>query len=163
MTAIFNSLGAPVELDSLVGVLVEMLQIEDRTIDPIDQIQGAAELEVSAGQPDVARQTEMRIFLQRLWEEVRQLPPNQRAALLLNLRDQEGRSCLALFPALGIATFHQVAEALEMETERLAELCGGLPLEDAKIAELLQLTQRQVINARKSARQRLARRLKGFI
>jgi len=38
-----------------------------------------------------------------------------------------------------------------------------LPLEDAKIAELLQLTRRQVINARKSARQRLTRRLKGFI
>jgi DNA-directed RNA polymerase specialized sigma24 family protein len=163
MTAIFNRLGAPVELDRLVGVMVEMLQIEERTIDPIDQIQHAAELEVSAGQPDMARQTERRIFLQRLWEEVRQLPLNQRAALLLNLRDQEGRGCLALFPALGIATFHQMAEALEMGAEKLAELCGGSPIEDAKIAELLQLTQRQVINARKSARQRLTRRLKGFI
>jgi hypothetical protein len=39
----------------------------------------------------------------------------------------------------------------------------GLLLEDAKIAELLQLTRRQVINARKSARRRLTRRLKGFI
>jgi DNA-directed RNA polymerase specialized sigma24 family protein len=163
MNAIFNRLGAPVELDRLVGILVEMLQIEERLLEPIDQIQGAAELEVSAGQPDVARQAERRIFLQRLWEEVRQLPMNQRAALLLNLRDQEGRGCLALFPALGIATFRQVAEVLEMSAEKLAELCGGLPLEDAKIAELLQLTQRQVINARKSARQRLTRRLEGFI
>jgi hypothetical protein len=50
-----------------------------------------------------------------------------------------------------------------MSAEKLAELCGGLTLEDAKIAELLQLTQRQVINARKSTRQRPTRRLKGFI
>lgn len=163
MTAIFNRLGAPVELDRLVGVMTEMLQIEERPVEPIDQIQAAAELNVSVGQPDVARQTERRIFLQRLWEEVRQLPLNQRTALLLNLRDQEGRSCLALFPALRVATFREVAEALEMGAEELAELSGGLPLEDAKIAELLQLTQRQVINARKSARQRLTRRLKGFI
>jgi RNA polymerase sigma factor (sigma-70 family) len=163
MTEIFNRLGAPIALDMLVGVVVEMLQIEERPVETIDQIQGAAELDLSARQPDVAQQTERRIFLQRLWEEVRQLPMNQRAALLLNLRDQEGRGCLALFPALGIATFRQVAESLEMEAERLAELCGGSPLEDAKIAELLQLTQRQVINARKSARQRLTRRLKGFI
>jgi hypothetical protein len=94
---------------------------------------------------------------------VRQLPFSQRAALLLNLRDRQGRGCLALFPALGIATFRQMAEALEMSAEKLAELCNGLPLEDAKIAELLQVTRRQVINARKSARQRLTRRLKGFI
>jgi DNA-directed RNA polymerase specialized sigma24 family protein len=163
MTAIFNGLGSPVELDRLVGVLVEMLQIVERPIEPIDQIHDAAEFEVSTGQPDVARQAEMRIFLQRLWEEVRQLPLNQRAALLLNLRDREGRGCLALFPALGIATFRQVAEALDMSAEKLAEMCCGAPLEDAKIAELLQLTQRQVINARKSARRRLTRRLKGFI
>jgi RNA polymerase sigma factor (sigma-70 family) len=163
MTAIFGRLGAPIELDALISVMVEILQIEERPIESIDHIQGVAELDLSAGQPDVERQTERRIFLRRLWEEVRQLPMNQRAALLLNLRDQEGRGCLALFPALGIATFRQVAETLEMGAEKLAELCGGAPLEDAKIAELLQLTQRQVINARKSARQRLTRRLKGFI
>jgi hypothetical protein len=161
LTALFNHLGAPIEVDRLVGVLAELLQIEDQPIESIDHMKDLGRLNVS--QPDVARQTESRIFLQRLWEEVRQLPLSQRAALLLNLRDQQGRGCLALFPALGIATFRQMAEALEMSAEKLAELCNGLPLEDAKIAELLQLTRRQVINARKSARQRLTRRLKGFI
>jgi RNA polymerase sigma factor (sigma-70 family) len=160
LTAIFDRLGAPIEIDRLVGVLGAALQIEDRPIESIDQMQEAAELEASGGP---ARQTEKRIFLQRLWEEVRQLPLNQRAALLLNLRDHEGRGCLALLPALGIATFHQVAETLEMRAEELAELCNGMPLADKQIAELLQLTRRQVINARKSARQRLSRRLKGFI
>jgi DNA-directed RNA polymerase specialized sigma24 family protein len=163
MTAIFNRLDAPVEVDRLVGVLAEWAQVEDRPIESIDHMEDLSRLDVSGGQPDVARQIEKRIFLQQLWEEVRQLPLNQRAALLLNLRDQQGRGCLALFPALRIATFRQMAEALEMSAEELAELCGGLPLEDSKIAELLQLTRRQVINARKSARQRLARRLKGFI
>ncbi|HEU0178619.1 MAG TPA: hypothetical protein VFV58_30515 [Blastocatellia bacterium] len=163
LTAIFNRLNAPTEVDRLVGVLSWLLQVEDRPIESIDQIQAAAELQVSTQRPDAAQQTERRIFLQRLWDEVRQLPLNQRAALLLNLRDHEGRGCLALLPALGITTFRQMAETLEIEAEKLAELCNGLPLEDAKIAKMLQLTPRQVINARKSARQRLTRRLKGFI
>jgi DNA-directed RNA polymerase specialized sigma24 family protein len=163
LTAIFNCLRAPIEIDRLVGVLAGLLQVEDRPIESIDQIEDISRLEVPDGRPDAARQTERRIFLRRLWEEVRQLPLNQRAALLLNLRDHEGRGCLALFPVLGIATFRQIAEVLEMSAEKLAELCNGLPLDDAKIAELLHLTRRQVINARKSARQRLTRRLKGFI
>lgn len=162
-TAIFEALGAPVDFDRLVGALAGFLQAADRPIESIDELDATGRLAIPSGEPDAARQTESRIFLHRLWEEVRQLPRNQRAALLLNLRDQEGRGCLALFPALGVATFRQMAETMEISAERLAELCNGLPLEDAKIAELLQLTRRQVINSRKSARLRLARRLKEFI
>jgi hypothetical protein len=50
-----------------------------------------------------------------------------------------------------------------MTPESFAELWNDLPLEDAKIAELLGLTRQQVINARKSGRERLTRRLRGFI
>jgi RNA polymerase sigma factor (sigma-70 family) len=162
LTAIFNRLGAPIEIDRLVGILAPLLQLESRRVESIDQIQEIGELEASTGQPDAVRQTEKRIFLQRLWEEVRQLPLNQRAALLLNLRDHQGMGCLALFPALGIATPHQMAQTLEMGVEKLAELYDQLPLDDAKIAELLRLTRQQVISARQSARRRLTRRLKGF-
>ena len=117
----------------------------------------------ATGAPDPAWQVEKRIFLERLWEEVRRLPLNQRAALLLNLREAEGGGCIALFPATGVATFRQLADTLEMSPEKFAELWNELPLEDARIADLLQLTRQQVINARKSARERLTRQLKGFI
>ena len=112
---------------------------------------------------DPAWRTENRMFLQRLWEELQQLPKNQRAALLLNLRDASGQGCITLFPATGIATGRQLAAALELSPETFAEIWNDLPLEDARIAELLGLTRQQVINARKSGRERLARRLKGFI
>jgi hypothetical protein len=114
-------------------------------------------------EPDPAWRLEKRMFLQRLWEELQQLPRNQRAALLLNLKEGSGFGCITLFPATGIASAGQLAEALEMTAERLAELWNDLPLEDAKIAELLGLSRQQVINARKSGRERLARRLKGFL
>jgi hypothetical protein len=50
-----------------------------------------------------------------------------------------------------------------MSPESFAELWNELPLEDTRIAGLLQTTRQKVINARKSARERLARQLKGFI
>jgi len=92
-----------------------------------------------------------------------QLPRNQRAALLLNLKETSGFGCITLFPATGIASVRQLAAAVEMTPESFAELWNDLPLEDAKIAELLGLTRQQVINARKSGRERLTRRLRGFI
>ncbi|MGH9752828.1 MAG: hypothetical protein ACREA2_08585 [Blastocatellia bacterium] len=162
LAAIFDYVGGPVEFDELVKTVAELLRVTDRTVESIDADSGGAGYELADKEADVAWRVEKRVFLQRLWEEVRQLPRGQRVALLLNLRDPEGWGCIALFPAIGIATLRQLAEALEMSAEKLAELWNELPLEDARIAEILQLTRQQVINARKSARERLARRLKGF-
>jgi RNA polymerase sigma factor (sigma-70 family) len=163
LSAIFNHLGNPIEFDELVSALAALLGIRDRPIDSIDENEDAVGFQVAAREPDPAWQVEKRIFLQRLWEELQQLPLNQRTALLLNLKDADGRGCIALFPATGIATLRQLADALEMNADKFAQLWNELPLEDAKIAELLGLTRQQVINARKSGRERLTRRLKGFI
>jgi RNA polymerase sigma factor (sigma-70 family) len=163
LAAIFNHLGSPVELDELVSALAALLGIRDQPLESIAEAEDAVAFQSAVGGPGPAWQVEKRIFLQRLWEELQQLPLNQRAALLLNLKDADGRGCIALFPATGIATLRQLAEALEMSAERFAELWNELPLEDARIAESLGLTRQQVINARKSGRERLTRRLKGFI
>jgi DNA-directed RNA polymerase specialized sigma24 family protein len=163
LAAIFDFLGAPVEFDRLIRAMAALLQFEDQPLESIEQIRDTIGLEASARGPDTAWQVEKRIFLQNLLEEIRQLPLNHRVALLLNLRDSEGGGGIALFPALRIATVHQLAEVLEMSGEKLAEMWNELPLGDARIAELLHLTRQQVINVRKAARKRLTRQLKGFI
>jgi RNA polymerase sigma factor (sigma-70 family) len=163
LAAIFNHLGSPVEFDDLVSNLAALLGIRDQPIESISENEDAVTFRFASPDPDPAWQVEKRIFLQRLWEELQQLPLNQRAAVLLNLKDADGRGCIALFPATGIATLRQLADALEMSADRFAPLWNELPLEDARIAELLGLTRQQVINARKSGRERLTRRLKGFI
>ena len=162
VASIFNFLGGPVEFDELVSGVASIQGISDQPIESLADDEDAT-FEPAAAEPNQAWRIEKRIFLQRLWEELQQLPVNQRAALLLNLRDASGFSCITLFPATGIATIRQLAEALEISAESFAEVWNDLPLEDARIAELLGLTRQQVINARKSGRERLARRLKGFI
>jgi DNA-directed RNA polymerase specialized sigma24 family protein len=162
LAAIFNHLGGPIEFDELVSSVAALLQIRDQPVESTDENEGALDF-LAAREPDAAWLVEKRIFLQRLWEELQQLPLNQRAALLLNLKDAEGRGCIALFTVTGIATLRQLAGVLEINADRFAEMWNELPLEDARIAELLLLTRQQVINARKSGRERLTRRLKGFI
>lgn len=162
VAGILNYAGGPVEFDELVSAVATVQGITDQPIESLAEDEDAA-LDPASPEPNQAWRTEKRIFLQRLWEELQQLPVNQRAALLLNLRDASGFSCITLFPATGIATMRQLAEALEVTAESFAEVWNDLPLEDARIAELRGLTRQQVINARKSGRERLARRLKGFI
>lgn len=162
VAAIFNHAGGPTDFDELVSTVALLQGISDHRMESLGGEEDATALP-AAPDPDPAWRMEKRMFLQRLWEELQQLPLNQRAALLLNLKDQSGFGCITLFPATGIATIRQLAQALEMSAESFAEVWNELPIEDARIAELLGLTRQQVINARKSGRERLARRLRGFI
>ena len=84
----------------------------------------------------------------------------QRAALLLNLREPNGQGVIELFPLTGVATFPQIAAALEFSLEQLAELWNSLPIDDERIADLLHMNRQQVINLRKAARARLGRRMR---
>jgi DNA-directed RNA polymerase specialized sigma24 family protein len=162
VASILNYVGGPIEFDELVTAIAAIQGVSDQPIESLAEDEDAG-FEPATADPDPAWRIEKKMFLQRLWEELKQLPLNQRAALLLNLKDASGFGCITLFPAIGIATIRQLAAVLELPAERLAELWNDLPIEDARIAELLGLTRQQVINARKSGRERLARRLKGFI
>ena len=165
LNAIFTSVGAPVELDALVSVVADMQEIKDQIVfdhAPEEGVAGAtAEERLPDPRESVATEVERRSYLQRLWAEIMQLPLPQRSALLLNLRDaQEG--VIALLPVAGIATIRQIGEAVAIPAEQFASLWNQLPLDDASIADRLGITRQQVINLRKTARTRLARRMRTF-
>lgn len=100
-----------------------------------------------------------RDVLARVWEEIRLLPVEQRAALLLNLRDIDGRTALVYFPLTGVATVREIAAVLSMSAEHLARLWKDLPMRDSEIGQQLGITRQRVINLRQAARKRLGRRL----
>jgi DNA-directed RNA polymerase specialized sigma24 family protein len=159
LSELLGAVGQPIELDALVGVMAELWDVRDADAlvdsDPQNAIEEAAD-----PRPGAAAEAERRIYLERLWLEIRALPMRQRAALLLNLKDKRGCGVLSLLPLTGVATLRELAEALEMAAPDFAELWKELPLDDAAIAGRLGLARQQVINLRKSARERLARRMK---
>ena len=92
-------------------------------------------------------------------DEICQLPRRQRVALLLNLRNPQGINIITLLPVTSIATFEQIAQTLEIPAGEFETLWADLPLDDLSIATYLGATRQQVINLRKTARERLLRRM----
>jgi len=148
---IFEWNGQPLMLADLARVTSELwLVAEAETVD--------VSAAVDAGR-DPTQQIEQRQYLESLWREIRDLRAAQRTALMLNLRDSDGLNALALIIFVGVATFDEVAAALEMQPAQLAEFWPRLPMNDLSIAEMLGVNRQQVINLRRSARERLSRRM----
>ena len=159
VAAVLARLDGAIELDRLVDALAQALGVVDASPagDPPDA-EGHALERVPDTAPGAARVLSDREELQALWREVADLPVNQRIALLLNLRDPDGGSAMHALPATGIVSMPALARLLELGDAELAALWDQLPLDDLTIAGRLGLTRQQVINLRKSARARLARR-----
>ena len=168
LTDLLTWLGGPVTPQHLTAALLGVLGVREPAVCASDENAFSEEdgqgddlfARVPDVRADVAGQVEQRDFLRRLWSEVTLLPASQRVALLLNLRDTGGRGVLALLAHTRVATPGQIADALALSADSLAALWPALPMEDAGIAEILGVPRQQVINLRKSARARLARRLR---
>jgi RNA polymerase sigma factor (sigma-70 family) len=160
LSAVFEHVGGPIELNQLVALAAELWGIREQPLESLDDEEHSLAQDLSDPRRPHAATIELQFSLRQLWAEVCQLPLRQRASLLLNLRDAEGRDIITLIPYTRTATIQQIAEALEIPLKRLAQLWNKLPLEDAEIAAQLGLTRQQVINLRKCARERLARRMK---
>jgi DNA-directed RNA polymerase specialized sigma24 family protein len=148
MLATLTAIGKPLRLADLVAAYVALEQ----------EVAPRANVATAPPHRDAF---EARQYLQILWREIRELPPNQRAALLLNLREPGSGNAVTLFVAMGIASLEEIADAVEMPVAQLSTMWDGLPLDDLRIAAHLGVLRQQVINLRKSARERLARRMAG--
>jgi len=155
---ILERAGAALAIDQLVAIVAEVKGIKDHPVKSYDQDNELVQ-SLASPVPKTDAVLEQHLYLSRLWEEVASLPALQRAALLLNLRDANSDSVIAFVPHLGIASKSEIAELVGVPEDRFAELWNDLPLEDSAIAKLLGITRQQVINLRKTARERLARRM----
>ena len=168
LTGLLTWLGGPVTPPHLTAALIGILGVKEITVwkspaalgDDTDTQSQEALANVQDRRVNVAQEVEQREFLRRLWREVTHLPPLQRAALLLNLRDGQGRGALALLAHTQTASAVEIAEFLPLPAKCLADAWPALPLEDSRIAQILGVTRQQVINLRKVARARLTRRLR---
>jgi DNA-directed RNA polymerase specialized sigma24 family protein len=140
----------PVLLDEAVDAIAAAWNITDHDPAPLDELRDAISIDA----------TDDLDFARSLWAEVRELRPMQRGALLLNLRYGGETNVISLLILSRTATFDEIAAALELSRVELASLWRRLPLDDLAIAERFGITRQQVINLRKSARERLVRKLR---
>jgi DNA-directed RNA polymerase specialized sigma24 family protein len=162
LTTIFRVARGPIDLDALTELIAELLGVEDRPPESLDAVTNAALEEQPGADINPATIVERRQSLQFLWREIGQLPRRQRVALLLNLRNPNGINVITLLPATGVATFEQIAQTLEIPADEFEQLWAKLPVDDLYLADYLGATRQQVINLRKTARERLLKRMNGL-
>jgi len=156
LRSIFEAAGREIEIDDLADLVARIWRIPDEA-PPVPD--GALDLLAAESRdPEVAIDDHR--FMLRLWREIRLLPREQRVSLLLFLRDSAGNSVLFLLPVAGIASFAQLAAALEIPEAELSRLWNELPADDLSIASLLGCARQRVINLRTAARKRLGNRLR---
>ncbi|HZT41429.1 MAG TPA: hypothetical protein VFA07_04540 [Chthonomonadaceae bacterium] len=159
--AVFDWVGCPIALDDLVAVISEWTGTDTQVAVVVNgrPEEEAAEEAIAAlpdARSDVEEEVSAHLYLEQVWAELQQLPLYQRRAFLLGFDE------IALLPVAGIAGLAEIAQTLEMSEDELSKLWIDLPLEDLVIACRLGMTRQQVINKRKSARERLGRRLRDW-
>lgn len=146
--------GGPVEFTAVVGLAAEAWGVPTGFLDAAPAGDTVADTTPPIDERLQDRQTALLV-----WQQIEHLPPRQRTALLLNLRDD----ALQLIVLTGVASVATIAAALGMPAATLADMWGRLPLPDNDIAAMLGCTRQQVINLRLAARKRLSNRLAGVV
>lgn len=157
LLGVFEWIEHPLETELLVDTVAGMLKIKDRPKGADNDDKENAKNSPSK-EPRELTQVEMREHLTLLWAEIKVLSVRQRWALLSNLRDEKGNGLISALPQCGIASPLEIAAVLEIEPDKLIEFWDRFPLKDAETADRFGISSQQVINLRKAARERLARR-----
>ena len=159
---VLQAAGAPMLFDSLLEIAADWSGLKEAQVQSLEE-DSAEEGTLWERMPDTQATAETKLmgrrYMERLWEEICQLPIEHRKALLLNLNHAAGGD-IQLFVHLGIASLEQIAKALEMKPLEFARLWNELPLDDTRIARELGIGRQDVANRRSAARKRLARRMK---
>ncbi|MGQ9456255.1 MAG: hypothetical protein ACUVRS_01025 [Armatimonadota bacterium] len=162
VAAILDYCGGPVEIDTLTSCIAELIQARneeplsiDTLPDPDSDLSAPIDWLISHDIPVEEKVTEAEWFEQVMnwfWKEFLQLSVKQRKAILLGMTSEQ---VMTIASVVGLA---QVADALEMDLENLAELIPGLPLPDSVIATQLGISNRAVPSVRFKAWGRIRRR-----
>lgn len=138
----------PIAIKVLINALLpEYVKSDELVEDPADD------------EPDPGEITIQREALFFLWQEVCDLPRGQRCALLLNLRDDREKGVIDLLLVTVCPGVAGLAEILEMREEDINALYDDLPIDDLRIAQILDVPSTSVIGLRRAARARLLRRM----
>lgn len=157
---ILQQAGGPVELEALTKLLTTLLGTQDHPLESLEQEQEATDWQPIDPGTNVEMRLEGRATLQLLWEEIKQLPAQQRAAVCLSMMDQNGNDLFSILLEADAVSGTQLARDLALSQEEFIALLRQLPLDNAGVAEYLGATCALVNKWRWRGMQQLRARLR---
>lgn len=162
----------PVILDTANGALTKnelikaILKITDsgnfQEIELSDEM--TENLKINADEDLISKR--QKVYLRRIWEEVKTFPTNQRKVLILSLKETGKVEVITLLLKKRIATIEEIADALELSLKEFSDVFFRLPMSSSEIADFLGIEggektskQQKVDNLRSIARNLLRKRL----
>lgn len=156
LTEIFQQAQSPLELNQLVGLVASLAGNNDQPDESLDYDK-LNQLIVKP--PAQNLRLEGRERLARLWQEVQRLPLHYRKIICLSFASKDGENLLTVLTETELATFPEVAAAIEVSLEELLGLWLQLPMDNAAIAAHLDVTKEQINKWRYRALQWLKKRV----
>lgn len=160
IAAILQQADGPVELEALTKLLTTLLRTVDHPTASIEQEQEETEWQPIDPASNAELRLEGRATLQLLWNEIRQLPAQQRAAVCLSMTDQNGNDLFTILLEAEALTWTQLASDLDLSRSEFIELLRQLPMDNAGVANYLGTTRATVNKWRWRGLQQLRARLR---
>jgi len=159
VTGIFNWVGRPMEMDALAELLALLLDVKEQPVESIEQSneKSGRQFEDSTISNDLRLQGKE--TLKKLWDEINQLPPEQRDVIRLSLEDENGNDLWSILLTAEVLTLPQLAADLGLSIERLMYLWERTPMDSPTLAKHLGTTRSQVNKWRFRALRRLRERM----
>ena len=159
VTEIFKWVGGPIEMDALAELLVLLLDVKEQPVESIEQSNETSgrQFEDSTIRNDLRLQGKE--TLKKLWDEIKQLPPEQRDVIRLSLEDENGNDLWSILVAADVITLPQLAADLGLSNEELMNLWEKTPMDSPTLANHLGTTRSQINKWRFRAMRRLRERM----
>ena len=158
---ILQWLGGPIELEDLVELVAMFRRVQDQPAESIEAAEEQQGFQLADPTPRTDARLESKEIVRKLWEEIKQLPPNYRIAFCLGPVGEENDDLWDLLLTAEVISLSELAEGLEISLEKLVEIWPRLPMDSKKLAEYLGATRSQVKKWRFRAVERLRERLGG--
>ena len=157
---VLQQAGGPIELEALTKLLTTLLGTQDHPLESLDQEQEASDWQPIDPGTNAELRLEGRATLKLLWEEIKQLPSQQRAAVCLSLMDQNGNDLFSILLEAEAVSWTQLASDLELSPSEFIELLRQLPMDNAGVADYLGTTRALVNKWRWRGLQQLRARIR---
>ncbi|MBS1808820.1 MAG: sigma-70 family RNA polymerase sigma factor [Acidobacteria bacterium] len=157
---ILQQADGPVELEAMTKLLTTLLGTQDHPLESLEQEQEATDWQPIDPGTNAELRLEDQARLQSLWEEIKQLPAQQRAAVCLSMTDQNGNDLFSILLEVEAVSWTQLASDFDLSPDEFIDLLRQLPMDNAGVANYLGTTRAMVNKWRWRGLQQLRTRLR---
>jgi RNA polymerase sigma factor (sigma-70 family) len=152
VTELFEWIGGPVQIDSLVRMLAHIRDVREQQIESWDD---EIEVNIRRSTRSVESYIENHELLGRVWQIVKRLTPKQRDAFVLRFQDHNGRDLFTVLRTAGLVDWKDLAEGMGRSVADVTRLRKQMPMDSATAASELRTSRENVYKWRYRAIQKL--------